>query len=404
MKRRTKTRAGRSVWQLLLIVLLLALLVLMLIVEAKRSHAAIVRERVTFSTYTYTDLLEGYVFREEVEVTDGGNNGPVEYKATDGAAVTAKDALALTYSEVTGQNERETAARLYAEIAELESSLQQTDWQKDYVSSYANMMAAVNGGDWQTGMDAAGVLSVALRQGSVATVEGSEAAAVARIEVLRAQIAELVQWAGEPKTVTAPIDGYFSSSVDGYEGVFSLPNVAGVTPESLELWLNHKEASDAAIGKVVGGGAFYLAVPVTPETAALYTVQETYAVHMLRGGTCSMLLERVSFSVDGTRALLVLRADQMPEGMDLERRQPIRVERMTVSGLRIPVTALQADGERAFVYVDQNGIAQRREVRVLCMRHGCCLALPSTEVGYLQENEQLLITARSVYEGKVLRK
>ena len=403
MKRRIKTQFGYRARQMLLILLLIAFLALMVIFEIRRSEADVGRERVHLSAYTYSDSLVGYVFREEAEVTDGGNNGPVEYLAYHGSSVSSKEPLVITYAEAGGEGERARAAELFAEIERLERSLAEENWQKSYMSSYAAMMSAVSAGEWHSGVDAASALATALSQSSVATVEGSKEAVQARIAELRAEVSDMVKWAKDTAvTVSAPTDGYFCTETDGYEGLFSLPNAANVTPASLSLWLEHHEPAVGAVGKVVGRGTFYLAVPVTAEEAAQYVSGLTYRVRMVRGGEAEMLLERIS--TDQTGSLLVLRADAMPEGMDFARRQPIVVGRETVSGLCVPATALQTEGDETFVFVAENGVAHRRRVAVLCAEQGCCIVALRQEEGFLREGEQLLITSRSMYEGKALRK
>lgn len=402
MKKRARAQSEHRVWQLLLIFLLIALLVLMLAVEVKRNRDTVWREKAQISQYTYTDALAGYVFREEVPLNDSGNKGALKYAVADGDAVESKENIAVAYSMVNGQSDRPDAAAIYDEIARLERSLQEAAQQAAYTASYAGMMEALSEQDWRAGARAAKQLGEALSQSSVSTVEGSEAAVQDRIAELRARADQMVKWASYT-SVTAPIDGRFTVETDGYEHTFSLTNVANASPQSLALWLENNEPGPNDIGKVVSQGLFYLVVPVTGEQAMSYSAGVAYHVQMLRGGEANMQLERISFSEDEANALLILRADRMPVGMDLSRRQPILIERQTVSGIRVPLSALQTVGEETFVYVAKNGVAKQRRVNVLCRENGCCIVAEEHEENSLRVGEQILLTARSLYEGKVLK-
>ena len=54
------------------------------------------------------------------------------------------------------------------------------------------------------------------------------------------------------------------------------------------------------------------------------------------------------------------------------------------------------------MYVVRDGVAEKRRVRVLCEEQGGCIVATDAGDGYLRVGENLLVTWRSVYEGKVL--
>ena len=410
MSKRDKAQPEHRFLQVLCILLLLALLVAMLALEYKRSDSLIGREGVKAADFTYTDHLAGYVFRSEVAVSDGGRNGVLHYLAQAGATVSAGDVVLEAYGISSEQDERERAAVLYAEIEWLEQALRAdgdlTDeqWLDAYQSAYLSMTYAASGGDWQTGMQEAEAFSEILRQVTV-VINGGADAIEARIAELYAEVAALVKYA-EVQKLHAGIDGRFFREADGYEAYFSLSKCASLTPEGLEQLLGQSNSDARTVGKVVDSGRFYLAVPVTAEVAAGYAEGESYAVRMTRGGACTMLLERISYSAAGDSALLMLCADAMPEGMDHARRQTVEIERRTVSGISLPDTALCFEGDTAFVYVIENGVAVRRSVEVLCREDGCCIVAERREDGWLRVGERVLLRAaeHGVFEGMVLNK
>ncbi|MBO5354768.1 MAG: hypothetical protein J6B09_01720 [Clostridia bacterium] len=404
MNKRSYRRKSYHIAQLICVLLLLSFLVVILGIEAQRNAVSYSREAAKTVSYTVTDSLSGYVFRDE-KTLESQNNGPIEYLVSDGSFVKAGDRLANVYVDDTGTDKRQTAAALYAEIARLERALERDviAWQLTYFESYEDMMGAISAGDLRTGRNAAGDLAATLERRSA--FGDSRAELEARIAALRAEIGELVRYVDQPQAFSAKENGYyFSYQADGYEALFGTAAVEDLTPEGLERLLGSKTVSDNAIGKLVSGGEYYLAVPTSLERAKSYTVDAVYRVRMARGGEAQMRLSRIAASQNGEDALLIFYAEKCPNGMDLCRRQPVEIERSTVEGLRVPAAALYNEGDEDAVYVATDGVAARRRVQVLCREGGSCIVAVSHEEGYLREGEMIVITARSVYDGKELRR
>lgn len=404
MSARADRQRGHHVAQLICILLLLSFLIAILSIEAQRSAAAYSREAARAAGYTVVDSVSGYVFRDETTL-HSSNNGPIEYLVADGGAVNAGDHLANVYVDDTGTDKRQTAATLYEEIARLKRARERDviAWQSTYFDSYGDMMGAVSAGDLRTGLNAAQGLAATLERRSAFGDNG--AGVDARIEELEKQAEALVEFVKDDRQeLSATENGYyFSYQTDGYEALFGTATVGDLTPEGLDRLLASKTVADNAVGKLVSGGEFYLAVPISAERAQGYTPGSTYCVRMARGGEAQMLLSRVAASRDGSELLLIFYAEKCPNGMDLCRRQPVEIDRSTVNGLRVPATALYQENGEDVVYIASHGIAAKRRVEILCREGGSCIVAICNEEGYLREGEMVLITARSVYDGKELR-
>lgn len=404
MNRNADKRLGRYVIQLICVILLLSLLIEILSVEIQRNAVSYGGEAAKRASYTVTDSFSGYIFRDETTLRSS-NNGPIEYLVPDGSAVKKGDPLVNVYIDDTGTDKRQSAAAIYEEIARLEQALEKhvIAWQLTYTESYQDMMSAVSAGDLRAGLSAADGLASTLERRSA--FGDNEAQLRVRIATLRAQAEELVRYVDAPQAFVSQEDGYyFSRQTDGYEALFGTAAAQNVTPEGLKNLLESKQLDSNAVGKLVSAGEFYLAVPVCEKQAREYTVNSTYRVRMARGGELQMLLSRIARSDDGTELLLIFWAARCPAHMDLCRRQPIEIERQTVSGLRVPASALCHENGEDAVYVTSNGTAAKRRVEILCREGGSCIVAIRHEEGYLREGEVILITARSVYEGKELRR
>ena len=157
--------------------------------------------------------------------------------------------------------------------------------------------------------------------------------------------------------------------------------------------------TEDCIGKLVKDGVWYLALPVDAALAATYTVGQSYTVHLgMQGASAVLLLEQITPGANSTTALLVMRGESFPVGIDICRRQCVRIEKQTLTGLAVPAAAI---GEDLTVFVNENGVARKRSVAFVDANI-CSLAQPNTADGYLKEGERILLSTRSLYDGKVL--
>lgn len=405
MSTRADRRKSYHIAQFLCVLLLLSFLIAILGIEVQRNAAAYSREAARAASYTVVDSASGYVFRDETTL-HSSNNGPIEYLVADGSAVKAGEKLLNVYVDDTGTDKRQSAATLYEEIARLKRARARDAiaWQLTYFDSYGDMMSAVSAGNLRTGLNAAKGLTATLERRSAFGDSGAEIDA--RIAELQGQADALVEFVKDDRqSLCASENGYyFSYQTDGYEALFGTAAVGDLTPEGLDRLLASKTVAANAVGKLVSGGEFYLAVPTSKECAQTYTPGAVYRVRMARGGEVQMRLIRIAASHDGSEALLIFYAEKCPVGMDLCRRQPVEIERSTVEGLRVPATALYVENGEDVVYIVSQGVATRRRVEILCREGGSCIVAICHEEGYLREGEMILITARSVYDGKELRR
>lgn len=389
------------------ILLLLALLFTMVIAEVQRSSRTVSKEKATLASFTYCDSLFGYVFRDETAIQTI-NNGPVDYAVASGTAVVAGELLAEVYVDDTGKDKRERAAVLYGEVARLEAALADTpsSWQGAYLSSYADLMKELSAGNLLRGALATGSLAAALGASEAAVAENADAMR-ARIAELQAQIEDLLKYADVPHRITAGAQGSFCYGTDGYEALFGTAAAVALTPEGLDTLLGMPHRNASVVGRLVETGVWYFAIPVSAREAEGYTVENAYRIHFDDSGeNAVMMLSRVAMSEDGTRAVLVFRGDSLPEDLMLARRATVRVEKSTVSGLRVPASALTREGEDAFVFVEEGGVARRRTVTPILEENGCVLVTAyekdATPTGVLAVGERVIVSVRRIYDGKAL--
>ena len=399
-----KTRIDRLglVTRLFCILLLLALLVAMLITEASRAADAVLRERVEERTFVQGQAFSGYLFRNE-EALQSSNNGPVDYAVASGAAVEAGTEVAHVYVDDTATDKRERAAALYEQIAVLQAAL---DAAADldgrahtYTDAYRFLMNRKSAGGQYVGAESLAAIATLL-SGRDAAASDVAAALQQQIAECEAQLDELVRYVDRPQSVPCTTSGSFYKNTDGYEALFGADAAIDLTPDALTDLLAVSQSTAGNVGKVVQDGLFRLALPVEAADAARYAAGEAYTVQFLQEEfSLSLTLEQINFDAAGARALLVFCGEGLPQGRELCRRQEVLVHSRSVTGLCIPADALSEDGT---VFIDENGTARARRVEVIGSEQGVMLVRPAKEQAPLCVGDRVLVSARRIYDGKVL--
>ena len=255
-------------------------------------------------------------------------------------------------------------------------------------------------------------------------------------EKLDAQIAETenrikelkAQGAGKVQRITAGSSGLFSAVVDGYESVLTPERLGELMPSDL-AGVKPEDGAGTRVGRLVQGKYWYYAAAVSEETAVALQKAEQ---ELQRQGKRLMLrfakgVERdlpvsiasVSEPENG-RVVLVLEGDTYLAQLTLLREQSAQVIYNTVEGVRIPKEALrivnrtktEEDGTEkeiqiTGVYTVVGLEAGFKPVEILYTGNHFILVQANPpadrEARRLCAGEEIIVTARNLYDGKVVR-
>ena len=199
-------------------------------------------------------------------------------------------------------------------------------------------------------------------------------------------------------------DGVFYRTVDGYEAVLCTSAIPTLTPGGLRALLASPQSTALAVGKILAGGVWYLAVPLNAQDAASFTTGKSYDIDVLRTGErMTLTLERMTAADTAGEVLLIFRAEGIAPPRDLARCEELTITTHEISGIWVPISALREQNGAYSVFVAENGVAATRKIVPVFIENGCCLAALDASEEYLQEGEQILVTRRRIYEGKVLK-
>lgn len=393
---RTRHRLIDTLLQILCILLLLALLVGVLLSEAARRAEYWHGDRATLATVTDTCGASAYFFRDETLV-ESVDNGPVFYLAESGTAVTAGQAIAKVYADGANAGTRERASEICAELARLEAALSNTV--PDFYGAYGSLMGALSTGGVPVNGDATDTLLDALDKRDAAA---NGDAYRARAEVLRAELDGLIKNdAAAFANTSVGHDGIFYREADGYEGVMTPTALESITnPAGLSALIASPQKTEKAVGKVVRGGSCRFAAVMVANEHHL-TPGASYRVTLTREGlTVDATLDRM---IDADKVLMVFTVQAPPEELLGLRFAEIEIACGSVSGISVPMSAVYEEDGALVTCVVRDGVAKKCVISPLYRKDGCLLVSESTDEAGLHVGDVVVVSARRVHDGKVLK-
>lgn len=236
-----------------------------------------------------------------------------------------------------------------------------------------------------------------------------------RVQQVRDERETLLASCGTGITVNSAAWGsgyYWSPSfVDGYEASLSVADLPSMTPETLQQTLDNCRAAPSGNvgGKLIRGGTWYLAMPVSPAAAAGFSVGNDYTVSFAEDGlSLAMTLQYLNADAgENASVLLVFSCDRMPSGFSYERLQRVSVVTCKRTGYRLPDdTLLRVNGVDG-VFILRGGMVCFRRVSVIGSGRGYVMAaqidpVTDSDLPYLAPADMLITRGKRLYDGKVL--
>lgn len=388
----------------------------------------------TTAAYTYqvdrSVSLSGYVVREEL-VLEGGD-GLLRLQRTEGERVSAGGTVAVVYADQTSLD-RQT------ELDTLEARLEQLEFAQEAAEG-AEVALKLDNQIIQSILDLRGSLA-ADRLDKAETYGDTLRSLVLKrdytysetedlsgqITELKSQISSLrTQAAASTRRITAPEAGLYSAVVDGYEQVLTPEILETLTPSSLTAVQVDESLQSSEVGKLILGDDWYYAAVVSQANAETLSEARSMYLRFSKGVEQDLPVKvfHVSEAENG-QVVVVLRGNTYLPELTLLRQQSAEVILGSLEGIRVPREALRAEktsvdenGQR--VTTEQTGVyclvgmeARFKPVEVLYSGDGFALVrsiydtasgdlTSSQEVARLRDGDQVIVTGRDLYDGKVL--
>ena len=226
------------------------------------------------------------------------------------------------------------------------------------------------------------------------------------IAALENEKGTLVSSLGTPlESVISPGSGYFYSEADGYEEIFSAQNAQNLTIALYDQLTNTPAASKSnVVGTLVTNSQWYYATKVSENEAEGFLVGTTYECSFPDNShTEAIYMKLVSKETYASQTLLVFYSSSLPRSFDTTRTQRMQANRGSYTGFRIPSEVVRAENGTTYVYVFHEGVAEKREVKLLWEQNGYYIvSSENTGPGWLKLNDLIILNDTKLYPNKFI--
>lgn len=365
---------------------------------------------------TETDSLSGtgYIFRDET-VLRSSNGGVVDYLCSDGTKVAVGQELAAVYSEGS-LKDRKTVERLDKQIEILEkssdssvTSIDIADLQNDITDDYYILVRMLAAG--QTGELSAQIneFLVGMDRLDVLTQDGSSVKGT--LEELKAQKEEMIKSSGGAAVESAQKGGYFYTSADGYEEVFTMEAFEGLTSETFASLVSERRTLSSeggtAYGKLADNSRWGFVMEISEKKSGHFEEGLGYNVEFTEnnGALLPMTLLKKIDCEERDSVLLVFECDRLPERFVFNRCQSVSIELDSVSGIYVPKKAVEMIDGNEGVYILRGSVVHFRYIYIVYEGSDYYLVseeAPDDSFVYLAPNDLIILNGTNLFEGRIL--
>ena len=327
------------------------------------------------TTQHETLTLDAYVIRNET-VLYAKTGGGVNYAFEDGEKVSKNAKIADVYSDEGGRT-------LTAEIIEIDNKiavLENSNEEKNNPSSdtqiidsrinelYYSIREKIEQGDLEYALRKKNELLTLLNKRQI-VVQAVESFDDKIVSYRNERNAVASQMSDISETLYADRSGYFYTTVDGYESIFTVEAAESLTLESFDRMVSSEPSSGSgnAVGKIVTDYNWYIVCEITKEQNRFFSEGSSYRVIFPYSASeeISMKLQRIVSPTDSDRILLLFQTGTLPEGFNYLRKQEIEVVQSEYTGYKVPLSSVRmVDGVQG-VYILVGNVVKFKTVEPL---------------------------------------
>lgn len=382
-------------------------------------------ENAVYATAFKSVSADAYIFRDEHPVLSSGS-GTACYFFSDGEKAPKGAEILKIYSLDTDAQIQEEINILHKKIELLEKSsvaktYSTTDLESldmSIASKIDNIIAAVgNGSLTMASLNEDELLVLMNRRSSIITAAGGYDYVIDNYEN---KIKELQgHLTGASSVVTTGEAGYFYSSSDGYENMFTLDLLEHLSMEdyyNLESKLPDDNLISRSEGKIVTSVKWYITICLDKRTISRITEDKPqsykYEIRFPYSDNTSveMKLEKVISQTNYDTAVMVFSSSTHIDNFNYTRRQPVEIVTEYYSGLKIPVSAIRVVNGVTGVYTLDGTVVHFKTATVLNEENGYCIcSLPyKDDINRISKEalslyDPVIASGVGLYEGKILK-
>ncbi len=356
-----------------------------------------------FISLTESSDAAGIIVREEALVSSSDKY--LSVSAKNGSLLAAGDIIAVAYNN-------EEALQRASKIRELElkkqyissvlsersSSDNLTERDNSVKSAVTELAAAAARGESDR------LSSAVMSLGSLVMENTEVNATESDLTAITQELYQLRQTAiNDTAAITAPKSGLFSTAPDGYE--FITPaSIKDIDSEGLRTLAvePHELASDVR-GKLVSPYEWYFASVISKKDADKLTAGKSALLDFGRYYSEPLTATVVSISpAKQGECAVTFRCTQATSEMLSVRRVAAEIIFETHEGIRVPKEAVYSDENGSYVYTLTGLQAEKKYISIAWETEDYYLADPVKDAAALRVGNEILLTSKELYDGKVM--
>lgn len=375
-------------------------------------YHSVTTQRVVAATVRDSIQTQGFVLHSESVLTADVGKGVIDYTRADGERVAKNGTVANIYANTQDAANASQLAQLQAQVAQLSAAGSSED-------ASATDVNVLDGRIDSSLVDLAGLsdspggtadlpqardrLLTLFNREQLAT--GAVADFSAQIAKLQEQIRALGGAKGAVRAVSAPISGYFVSTVDGYENSYDTAKVLSISADEVQKLESAKPAAaQNAVGKVVSDYEWYIVCTVPNSDARRLKAGANAAVQFMLSSEGEVPVTVAAVNRSGDSSAVVLQCGVMTDKLAVIRRQAVRIVIREISGVRVPNRVIHVVHNVKGVYVRSGNTIRFKTIQPVYSGSGFTISTSDpTNANLVQVYDEAVVNGDDLYDGKIVQ-
>lgn len=290
----------------------------------------------------------GWFIRNET-ITEGTSSNTVKHIVSNGEKVQAEAALAIVYADQSIMDASRRLEEIDAELELLNSAVRSA-------GSYANdntkteqqiakqmeQLSAITASGMPIGAadSATELRKLALRRNASNLDIGELRSQIVALENEKNGLAGKAY--GRSTTISAPVSGYFSEVVDGYETILTPQNIKGLTPSAFRKLTEQKiTPQHGKMGKVMNGFGWQFAAVLDNASASRLRIGQHVTLKFSQiASNVAATVEAINPDENNKESLVIFSSTVVNGELVSIRQQNVDIVFSSHTGLKVPVSAI----------------------------------------------------------------
>lgn len=311
----------------------------------------------------------GWIFRNEVIVQESETQ-TAKHIVSNGERVQQDAPLAIIYADEQALNTSKQLEAINNRISWLDAALSSANDGSDatkldqlLILSFQQMSEQIKGGSSASiAATADSVRTLSLRR-SAAELDIS-AIATEKNNLLTQKESLTAELSGKNKEITAPVSGYFSEVLDGYEEKLSISALDELSLDTFHDLIKAEDITNKnSLGKVMQGFSWYVAAEVPAQKIEELKIGQSMRINFtLASIEAPVIIHDIIKEKDSETALLILEGNEFNGELISIRSQPVELIIATYTGLQIPKEAARMEESQLGVLILSGSVPRFKKI------------------------------------------